>query len=310
MAHVDLEGTRLNLTKLAGEVNGGTFEGAGAVVLSNRSISDVNLQFSVHDFAYDAPLDLRSLPDWTIRVNRRGDEFLVGGQVTINEAGLTDDINFDEGLFGAIGAPRTLDLGEARNPLLERTRFSIDIDTATPVIVENNLARAEIDADLRIVGTSYEPGLTGRITLLEGGQVTLNARRYEVERGVITFVDERRIVPSTDVVLNTKASNYDVRIAVTGTPGQTETNWTSEPPLPEPDIMALVVTGRTVDEMRGEESEVARVQALSYLTGRVGSRFGRGVEGATGLSEVRIAFRRACEAPGLLRYRRFTPDEH
>src|SRR5262249_25557332 len=38
----------------------------------------------------------------------------------------------------------------------------------------------------------------------------------------------------------------------------------------------------------GEESEVARVQALSYLTGRVGSRFGRGLERATGISEVRI----------------------
>ena len=49
--------------------------------------------------------------------------------------------------------------------------------------------------------------------------LTLNARRYEVERGVITFVDERRITPSIDLMLNTQASNYDVRIALTGTPG-------------------------------------------------------------------------------------------
>jgi outer membrane protein assembly complex protein YaeT len=288
VAHADLEGTRLKLTKLAGEVNGGTFEGAGSVAVGNGSISDIDLQLSVSDFAYDAPLDLRSLSDSTIRVNRRGDQFVVAGQVTINEAGLTTDINFDEGLFAAIGAPRTLDLAEVRNPLLERVRFNIDVDTATPIVIENNLARAEIETDLRIVGTPYEPGLTGRITLAEGGQITLNARRYEVERGVITFVDERRIVPTMDLALNTKTSNYDVRIAMTGTPGKTETSWTSEPPLPEPDIMALLVTGRTVDEMRGEESEVARVQALSYLTGRLGSKFGRGLEQATGISEVRI----------------------
>ena len=155
-------------------------------------------------------------------------------------------------------------------------------------MIDNSLATAGIDADLRLVGTPYEPGLTGRLTIAEGGQLTLNARRYEVERGIITFADDRRIVPSLDLLLNTKASNYDVRIAVTGTPGKTETTWTSDPPLPEPDIMALVVTGRTVDEMRGEESEVAKVQALSYLTGRVGSKFGRGIEQATGISEVRI----------------------
>ena len=52
--------------------------------------------------------------------------------------------------------------------------------------------------------------------------------------------------------------------------------------------MALLVTGRTLDEMRGEEFEVAQEQVLSYLTGRVGSRLGRGLEKATGLSEVRM----------------------
>ena len=36
--------------------------------------------------------------------------------------------------------------------------------------------------------------------------------------------------------------------------------------------MAMLVTGRTLDEMRGEEFEVAQEQVLSYLAGRVGSR--------------------------------------
>ena len=83
----------------------------------------------------------------------------------------------------------------------------------------------------------------------------------------------------------------DVTIAVTGTPGDTETTLTSSPSLPEPDIMALLVTGRTLDQMRGEEYEVARAQVLSYLAGRVGSTLGRGLQQATGLSEVRLSRR-------------------
>jgi len=287
-AHVDLAGTRMQLTTLAGEVNGGVLDGSGSLTLANGTIGDVDLRFSAKDVAYDAPLDLRSLSNSTIRVKRRGDEFLVDGQITVKEAGLTSDINFDQGLFASINAPRSVDLSKARNPILERVRFSVGVNTESPATVDNHLARAEIDADLRLAGTPYDPGLTGRMTLAPGSEITLNARRYEVERGIITFVDERRIVPSIDLLLNTEASNYDVRIAVAGTPGKTETTWTSDPPLAEPDIMALLVTGRTVDEMRGEESEVARVQALSYLTGRVGSKFGRNLERATGISEVRI----------------------
>ena len=58
-----------------------------------------------------------------------------------------------------------------------------------------------------------------------------------------------------------------------------ETTLTSSPELPEPDIMAMLVTGRTLDDMRGEEHEVAREQVLSYLAGRVGSTLGRGLPG-------------------------------
>ncbi|MGH6693108.1 MAG: translocation/assembly module TamB domain-containing protein, partial [Gammaproteobacteria bacterium] len=183
---------------------------------------------------------------------------------------------------------RKLDLTEERDTFLERLRFNVNVNTATPILVDNNLARAEARARVRVVGTPYEPGLTGQVTLLQGGEVRLNERRYEVERGVITFVDERRIFPSFDLLLNTTAGNYDINIAVTGTPGDTQTTLTSEPTLPEPDIMAMLVTGRTLDDMRGEEFEVAQEQVLSYLAGRVGNTLGRGLQEATGISEVRI----------------------
>ena len=63
---------------------------------------------------------------------------------------------------------------------------------------------------------------------------------------------------------------------------------TSDPSLPEPDILALLLTGRTLDEMRGEEFEVAKSQVMSHLAGRAGSALSRGLQQATGLSTVRL----------------------
>ena len=287
-AHVDLEGRRIALTRLAADVNGGKLNGQGTVTLGEGLVSDVDLDITTQDFAYDAPLDLRSVSDATIKVTKDGEDILVSGQVTIDEGGLTGDINFDSGLLAAMTARRSLDLTEGRNPLLERIRFDIDVNTATPVLVDNNLARAEIEADLNVVGTPYDTGLLGELNVLEGSEIRLNERRYETERGTIAFADERRIFPDFDLRLNTTAGSYDITIAVTGTPGNTETTLTSSPELPEPDIMAMLVTGRTLDDMRGEEYEVAREQVLSYLAGRVGSTLGRGLQEATGFSEVRI----------------------
>jgi outer membrane protein assembly factor BamA/autotransporter translocation and assembly factor TamB len=287
-ADLTLEGPRIVLNSLKGDVNGGTIEGSGSVTLGDGGIADIDMRFQTKDFAYDAPLDMRSLTDSDIRIAREGEDFVVSGRVTIMEAGLTGDVNFDTGLLASMTARRKLDLTEERDSFLERMRFNVNVNTATPILVDNNLARAEARARLRVVGTPYEPGVVGQVTLLQGGEVRLNERRYAVERGIITFVDERRIFPSFDLLLNTKAGNYDINIAVTGTPGDTQTTLTSDPTLPEPDIMAMLVTGRTLDDMRGEEYEVAREQVLSYLAGRVGSSLGRGLRQATGLSEVRI----------------------
>ena len=287
-ARLDLAGRRITVARLDGDVNGGTLAGSGSLTLGADGPRDVNVQLSLDDFAFDAPLDLRSLSDSAMTVTSAGEELVVGGTVTIAEAGLTGDINFDEGLLAAMASRHRLDFTEERSPLLDRVRFDVAITAATPVLVDNNIARSEVTADLRLVGTPYDPSVTGRLTLVEGSEITLNERRYEAERGIITFVDERRLVPSLDLRLNTSAGAYDVTIAVTGTPGDTETTLTSDPSLPEPDIMALLVTGRTLDEMRGEEFEVAREQVLSYLAGRVGSSLGRQLERATGLSDVRL----------------------
>ena len=287
-ARLVLAGRRVSVAELTGNLNGGTLTGSGHIEFGAGGIADAALEVTTNDVAFDAPLDLRSLSDAKVRFRRREDEYVLEGQVTLDEAGLTGDINFDEGLLAALTARRTLDLTEERNPFLERVRFDLNVDTATPILVDNNLARAEVTADLRLLGSPYEPGLAGQLTVLEESEITLNERRYEVERGVITFLGERRILPSFDLRLNTTARNYDITVAVSGTPGDTETSLTSEPTLPEPDIMAILATGRTLDEMRGEEFEIAQEQMLSYLAGRVGSQLGRGLRGATGFDTVRI----------------------
>jgi outer membrane protein assembly complex protein YaeT len=297
---IDFTPERATLSKLEGSLNGGTLSGSGSVGIAGMTMRGLDVNVKATDVALEAPLSVRSLTNADIHITQRADpadtsgsgeeaqEIVIGGQATIQEAGLTDDINLDTGIFQALTAPRSLDLTEERSAMLERVRFDLKITTATPIIVDNNLARAEIEADLRLLGTPYETGLSGRMELSEGSVLILNERTYNVQRGVITFIDDRRIQPSLDLELETTARKYDITIDATGTPDDTKTTLSSTPALPEPDIMALLVTGRTLDEMRGDEFDVAKTQVLSYLGGRVGSQLGRGLQRATGLSTVRV----------------------
>ena len=287
-ARIDFTPERITLSRLEGRLNGGTLSGSGGLALQGLKPRDTNFRIAAQDVGLDQPLNIRSFSNADIRVTQKGEDMIVGGQIAIREAGLTEDLNFDTGLFAYLNTPRTLELTETRKPWLEHVRFDLMVNTESPMLVDNNLAKAEIDANVRVLGTVYETGLSGQLQLDEGAVLTLNERQYNVQRGVIGFIDDRRIVPSFDFQLSTTARHYDITIDATGTPGDTQTTLTSDPSLPEPDIMALLVTGRTLDEMRGQEFEVAQNQVFSYLGGRVGSTLGRSLEHATGLSTVKI----------------------
>ena len=206
----------------------------------------------------------------------------------IKQGGFTDDLFLDKGILAAASAPSSPPGAEEKKSGLDAIRLNVSVVTEEPIVLDNNLASAQITAQLVVLGTPSEPGLAGRLIIEEGGRLTLQEREYNVERGVITFTSDRRIEPNLDVLATTTASDFDVTLQISGIPGKTETVLTSNPPLPEPDILALLVTGKTLEQIRGQEFEVAQNQVLSYLTGRVGSSLGRSLQSATGLSRVRI----------------------
>jgi outer membrane protein assembly complex protein YaeT len=75
---------------------------------------------------------------------------------------------------------------------------------------------------------------------------------------------------------------------VSGAPGNIMTTLTSDPPLSEPDIMAVLLTGRPLEGVRREGLVVARQQTLAYIAGGLGTALSSQLRQTLGLSEVRI----------------------
>ncbi len=285
---IDVNGNRLTIARLDGGLNGGTLTGSGGLSYANGEPVDVNLKIQAKDVYLDYPQNLKTVSNGEITLQSQADRYVLGGRINITEGSYTDQLNLDQGLASYLNKSSELDLTQERNPLLQRLHFNIAVRTQNPLVVDNNLAKAELDVNVRIAGTYYDPGLTGRINIEEGGKLNLNERTYLLDRGVITFTSEQRIEPSLDLLARTQAAGYDITLQIQGSPGNLETTFTSDPPLPEPDIIAVLLTGRKVEDLSGHEVDIAKEQVLSYLTGRVGGAIGRSIEQATGLSQVRI----------------------
>ena len=286
---IDLDGARATLSKLEGQINGGTLGGKGSMSYTNGKLQDTDLSIQADDLYVDFPAGLKTVSDLRLQLKSVEDRLAIEGSVLVKEGGFTDDLYFDKGILAAVTAPRSLDLSEQRNPLLDSLRFNVSVATQDPIVVQNNLAKAELSMQLVVLGSPYDMGLTGRLTIEEDSQLTLQERQYTVSRGVITFTSDRSIEPTVDIEATTTVSNYDITLQISGPPSDTKTQLTADPPgLSEPDIMALLITGKTLDEIRGQEFQVAQTQMLSYLTGRLGASLGHELEKATGLSRVRV----------------------
>ena len=110
--------------------------------------------------------------------------------------------------------------------------------------------------DLRLAGTVDSPALSGRIDVVDDGRVQIGGRAYRLRDSLVRFAPADGLVPTLDVVGDTRIGDYDVTIRISGTPDRIETNFSSVPPLGERELQSLIVTGRTDDQStQGKQSD-------------------------------------------------------
>jgi len=287
-ARFRIDPERITIEDLTGSLNGGGLQGSGGFSYAGGRIDDVGIDLSVKDLFLEFPAGLRTASETDLRIASQDEQILIGGEVRILEGSFRQPLEVESEILEFLRSGTTIELAEERSPLLSRIRYGLGVRTVGPIVVDNNLARLSATSDLRLVGTYYRPSIVGRLNLEEGGELFLAEKRYVVDSGRVDFVNENRIEAAVNIVARTQASGYDIELRMTGDTEDLTTRLSSEPPLSEPDIISVLLTGRTLEEAQGSGFNVAREQALSYLTGRVGGRFSRVAEERLGLSQVRV----------------------
>lgn len=287
-ARLAMADDRFTIERLSGEFNGGTLEASGGLRWAEGQPSEVDLALTTRDVYMDFPEGLRSVSRADLRAWSTADDLvMLGGEVVVEDGSMRERLDLESEVLTFLGSDG-LELPGERDPVLARIRYNVGLRTANPILVDNNLARLEAEANLRLVGTYYRPALVGRMTLDEGGEVYLAENEYVIERGAVDFTSETRLRPSLNLTARTQVAGHEITLRALGNPDELDTQFTSDTGLSEPDILSVLLTGRTLEEAQEAGFNVAREQALSYLTGRLGGRISSAAERSLGLSRVRI----------------------
>jgi translocation and assembly module TamB len=140
-------------------------------------------------------------------------------------------------------------------PWKQNTKIEIHIVSSESLEVRNNVARLTGTVDLIARGTVADPSLLGQIVLDEGGRLTFRNVRYDIESGTVTFASARGFVPILDIHARAEVKGYDLGVGLVGTWPRIQASFTSDPPLPDETIFALLLTGSTGSTTSGQPSD-------------------------------------------------------
>jgi translocation and assembly module TamB len=247
------------------------------------------------------PAGVRSTVDADLTLTGPVDSPLLGGTVTVHHIDYSPRAEDQTAIMGiasggAATAFETLPSEETGFPL----RFDVTIDMETQRIIQHQNGWIEGSAHLRFSGTYDRPSLSGQIDV-ESGEYMFAGNRYFVRRGTIDFANPSRIQPVFDVQVETRArvpgQTFQVNIRLSGTFDRITPTLSSDPWLPDEEIISLLLGG-TPDLGRIEEQRLGSPQESQermlrnagavLLTSPISSRLGNAFTEALPITSLQI----------------------
>ncbi|MCR5564057.1 MAG: translocation/assembly module TamB, partial [Desulfovibrio sp.] len=144
---------------------------------------------------------------------------------------------------------------------------SIDLRVRAPgaFIVEGRGLFSEWKADLRIAGALTEPVISGGVESVRG-TMEFMSRRFILSRGKVDFVGGNAAEPLIDLLLTNENAGFTSHLGIAGTPKKLKLLLSSEPPMPQDEVLAHILFGRNVNEL-GKFELLQLTQALAQLAG-------------------------------------------
>lgn len=288
----------LRFDELTGELGTGPVQFGGRVGLRGYAVDELSVTATGTGLRLRFPEGVRSLVDAELVLGGNVDAPVLSGAVDVRDAVLLELFEPSTGLLD-FGPDDTL---SAQQPvdLAFPVRLDVRISAPSSLRISDNAARVVSSAELTLGGTYAQPQLFGNAEI-ERGEVFFEGNRYRVTRGSIGFASPTAIEPFFDIEaetdVRTPGQTYRVTLGLVGTMERLAFELSSDPPLPEFEIMSLLLgnirdpqmaelrTLRALDESR---QALFQAGAARLLTSPLSSGVGRVVEESFGVDTFQI----------------------
>jgi len=250
-ARLTFRDNALTLDRFGGDIAGGPFSMSGRVTFPKLIEPTLDLQFRSQSVLVARNDTLTARADADLKITGPFAAATVAGNVAMTNSRFLKNIDLIP--IGLPGRPAPQPPSERPDfslpaPPFRDWKFDVAIKTKDPVLIRGNLATGQAIGDLRLTGTGLHPALQGLVQM-QDVEATLPFSRLEVSRGSLTFTPSDSMNPTIDLQGSSVIRDYTVRVYVYGTLLAPDAIFTSEPPLPQEEIISLIATGATRQEL-------------------------------------------------------------
>jgi hypothetical protein len=234
----------IRLDDVTAQIGGGPVVFSGRIGMSGYTPDRLALSATARNLQLRYPDRFRSVVDADLTLTGTIAAPMLTGLITVKSTVYRErlDLDFTRLAYAAAAGSASVS-GAAPSATSFPLRFDLQVRAPSALRVESNSLNIVASADLTLRGTLDHPLLFGRAEI-EHGWMLLEGKRYVVTHGTVDFSNPTRIEPVLDFAAATRirspGQTYDVDVRVAGPPNRLAYQLSSDPPLPEIDILSLL----------------------------------------------------------------------
>ena len=278
-----LTSERLNIQRFNGTVGGGKVTASGG--LQYRPAIQFDLGMAARGVRLLYPEGMRESIDADIRLAGTTDNALLGGTVNLADISFTPgfDLSSFAGQFSSGVAPPPPVGGISQN-----IHLNLAVHSTNNVNLVSRTLSVNGSASLLVQGTVDNPVILGRVNLNDGDMI-LNGDRFVLTGASIQFVNPTETQPVVNATITTSIQQYNISMRFSGPTDQLQTQYSSDPALPQADIIHLLAFGNTSEAAANAPATSTNQMAESLVADQVSSQITSRVSKVAGISQLSIS---------------------
>ncbi len=278
-----MDNDKVVLQGLSGRLGGGDIDLSGILYMKKFVFSRFYVEAEIKNITALISPEFSVNFDGNLLYKGTREAQMVSGNIDINRARYRERVEWKSWLLQARKTEKYLaDLAS-----YEKAGLNVRITGKDNISIDNNVARAMVSSDMLLRGTLDRPVLFGR---LEAGEGTVYFRNneFKILHASADFADPNRMNPLITIAAETTVKGYRIKMNLEGQLDHFNVALSSDPPLKEMDVLALLTVGQTGGGIKGLEAGIGASEATSFVTGRMQDVIEERMRSITGLDRFQI----------------------